>query len=282
MFDPTRTSLGTGLTAALLPLALSAPGFTGTAVAAPSTTGATSSTAMRISTPTGAVAPGEQRIGVRLLAGDRFVPDATVVVERRQGGAWVPAATLRTDRVGHAISWLPLTGTTEVRAVFAGSGTQPAGQTRTATVAVRQPAAALKAAKPVAAKAVKAVAAKPVKAVKPAAVSSFRARAVQVAAAQAGKPYRYGSAGPSSFDCSGLVNYAFRAVGKKLPRTSGALRASTRPVSKAAAQPGDLIFTPGHVGIYAGGGKMVDAPSAGRKVSLRRIYTSRYTVGRVV
>jgi cell wall-associated NlpC family hydrolase len=266
VLHPSRSALGAGLTAALLPLCLATPALTGTAAAAPVTAGpvsTASATALRISTPTAPVAAGSQRIGVRLLADGRFVPDATVVLQRRSGSTWVPAATLRTDHAGHAVTRLPVTGTTAVRAVYAGSATAPAGSSRTATVHVRR--ASLKAGAKAA----------------PAA-KSFRVRALQVAARQAGKPYRYGSAGPSSFDCSGLVNYAFRAVGKRLPRTSGALRAATRPVSKAAAQPGDLIFTPGHVGIYAGGGKMVDAPSAGRRVSLRRIYTSRYTVGRVV
>ena len=56
---------------------------------------------------------------------------------------------------------------------------------------------------------------------------------------------------------------------------------ATRPVSKSAAQPGDLIFTPGHVGIYAGNGKMWDAPRSGKTVSLRSIWTSNYTIGRV-
>jgi cell wall-associated NlpC family hydrolase len=110
---------------------------------------------------------------------------------------------------------------------------------------------------------------------------------VQIAAQQAGKPYRYGSAGPSSFDCSGLINYAFAKAGKRLPRTSAALAQTARPVSKAAAKPGDLIFMRSggrvsHAGIYAGNGMMVDAPSSGGRVSTRRIWTSNYTVGRVV
>jgi cell wall-associated NlpC family hydrolase len=113
-------------------------------------------------------------------------------------------------------------------------------------------------------------------------LGGFRAAALRVALGQRGKPYRYGSTGPSSFDCSGLVNYAFRAVGKPVPRTSSQLRHATQPVSRAAAQPGDLVFSPGHVGIYVSPGVMLDAPNSGGRVSVRKIYSRQYTIGRVV
>ena len=115
---------------------------------------------------------------------------------------------------------------------------------------------------------------------------SFRQQAVRAAAAQNGKPYRYGSTGPSSFDCSGLIQFAFKRAGKALPRTSRDMYRVAQKISQSAKQPGDLIFMSsdgriGHVGVYAGNGKFWDAPRAGKNVSLRPIYSARYYVGRI-
>jgi cell wall-associated NlpC family hydrolase len=113
-------------------------------------------------------------------------------------------------------------------------------------------------------------------------------RAVALAARQAGKPYRYGSTGPSAFDCSGFTTYIFNTqLGKRLPRTSAAQAAALPKVAQAAKQPGDLLFFRSgsrvtHVGIYAGGGRMWAAPTSGDRVKLQSIYSSRYSVGRVV
>ena len=263
---PTRTLLGTGLTALVLPLCVATPALAGTPklAAGPTATAATSgptpvATAVRVSVPRGAVAPGAQRVGVRVIAGGRFLPNASVVVQKHSPTGWVPTARVRTDARGHAVAMLPVSASTAVRATFSGTATAAPTASRLARVTVGRSASARSAG----------------------AGSGFRSVAIRVARAQAGKPYRYGSAGPSSFDCSGLVNFAFRAAGKSLPRTSGALRATTQRVSKSAAVPGDLIFTPGHVGIYLGGGKMVDAPRTGRSVSVRSIYSRNYTVGRI-
>lgn len=110
-------------------------------------------------------------------------------------------------------------------------------------------------------------------------------RVVQAAAAQAGKPYAGGGAGPGSFDCSGLTAYAHRQVGISLPRTASAQRAAVRPVSQHDKKPGDLIFFSSggrvyHAGIFAGGNRMWAAPSSGDVVRLQNIWTSAYTVGR--
>jgi cell wall-associated NlpC family hydrolase len=66
-----------------------------------------------------------------------------------------------------------------------------------------------------------------------------------------------------------------------LPRTSGAQRAATRRVSRSEAVPGDLVFMPGHVGIYAGNGQMWDAPRTGKAISKRAIWSASATFGRV-
>ncbi|WP_261559518.1 C40 family peptidase [Frankia tisae] len=119
----------------------------------------------------------------------------------------------------------------------------------------------------------------------PIASSSIGAKAVYLASLQAGKPYVYGAEGPSSFDCSGLVQYVFKQLGKSLPRTTDAQFAASTRVSQYNKQPGDLIFlgSPGniyHVGIYAGDGKMWVAPHTGSVVKLQSIYTTSYYVGR--
>jgi cell wall-associated NlpC family hydrolase len=116
--------------------------------------------------------------------------------------------------------------------------------------------------------------------------SSLGARAVYLASLQAGKPYVYGAEGPYSFDCSGLVQYVFKQLGKSLPRTAQEQYNATTRISQYNKQPGDLIFlgSPGsiyHVGIYAGGGQMWVAPHTGDVVSLRTIWTTSYSVGRV-
>ncbi|MBL8160110.1 C40 family peptidase [Candidatus Saccharibacteria bacterium] len=101
--------------------------------------------------------------------------------------------------------------------------------------------------------------------------SATRKAAMKTALSKVGAPYRYGAAGPRAFDCSGLVNYAYKSNGKKdLPRTSRALSRTGTPVSKGNLQPGDLVFfykPVGHVGIYLGDNKMVHAPN--RKSSVK-------------
>ena len=99
-------------------------------------------------------------------------------------------------------------------------------------------------------------------AVAAAAPAAVRTSALQKALGKVGSPYRYGAAGPNAFDCSGLVNWAFKSSGKSLPRSSRALSRIGTPVSKSALQPGDLVFfykPVSHVGIYVGNGKIVHA-----------------------
>lgn len=108
--------------------------------------------------------------------------------------------------------------------------------------------------------------------------SSFSG-AVGVAMSQLGKPYVWGSSGPDSFDCSGLVVYAFAAVGKSLPgRTTYDLWGAGVPVSRDQLQPGDLVFfnSLGHMGIYIGGDQMVHAPHAGDVVKISSLSESWY------
>lgn len=98
------------------------------------------------------------------------------------------------------------------------------------------------------------------------------AKAVEVALAQVGKPYVWGGSGPNSFDCSGLTSYAWAAAGVQLPRTSRDQYSGTTRISRSELRPGDLIFyySPiGHVAMYIGDGRVVEAPYSGNNVRVR-------------
>jgi cell wall-associated NlpC family hydrolase len=106
-------------------------------------------------------------------------------------------------------------------------------------------------------------------------VKSGASAAVNTAKAQIGKPYVYGGAGPDSFDCSGLTMYAWRAGGVGLPHSAEMQYNAIPHVAITQLQPGDLIFYGSpihHVGIYVGGGQMIDAPYTGAVVRYDSIY----------
>lgn len=105
--------------------------------------------------------------------------------------------------------------------------------------------------------------------------ASVSAKVIAYARAQIGKPYVFGAAGPSSYDCSGLTMAAYAATGRnigghgvnvqyQLARAKGLL------VSYGAAEPGDLLFYGSgdfyHVAIYSGGGNMIEAPYPGKAI----------------
>ncbi|MFC8275995.1 NlpC/P60 family protein [Streptomyces sp. NPDC057271] len=100
-------------------------------------------------------------------------------------------------------------------------------------------------------------------------------KALAFARAQIGKPYVWGATGPSSYDCSGLTQAAWRAAGVDLPRTTwDQVEVGTR-VATDDLLPGDLVFfydDISHVGLYIGGGKMIHAPKPGANVREESIY----------
>ncbi|WP_328937808.1 NlpC/P60 family protein [Streptomyces tauricus] len=90
------------------------------------------------------------------------------------------------------------------------------------------------------------------------------AAAVSYAYGKLGSPYVWGATGPDAFDCSGLIQAAYRSAGISLPRTTYAQINTGQRVSRAELQPGDLVFFYSgisHVGLYVGNGQMVHAPN---------------------
>jgi peptidoglycan DL-endopeptidase CwlO len=103
--------------------------------------------------------------------------------------------------------------------------------------------------------------------------------ALRAALTQRGKPYVWGAAGPDSYDCSGLVMWAFAQEGISLPHYTGDQWNSGMHVSRADLEPGDLVFffaDISHVGIYIGNGLMVDAPSTGQVVQVQAVFWDAY------
>jgi peptidoglycan DL-endopeptidase CwlO len=98
-------------------------------------------------------------------------------------------------------------------------------------------------------------------------------QAASIALQYLGVPYVWGGASPRGFDCSGLVMYVYAQLGISLPHYTVAQWNATQPISQSEMQPGDLVFFNGlgHVGIYIGGGRFVDAPHTGSVVRVDSI-----------
>lgn len=97
---------------------------------------------------------------------------------------------------------------------------------------------------------------------------------VDIARRYVGVPYVHGGASPSGFDCSGFTMYVYAQLGINLPRTSSAQRYAGTVVSASEARPGDLVWAPGHVGIYTGNGNHIAARSPGTALYESVIYMS--------
>lgn len=118
------------------------------------------------------------------------------------------------------------------------------------------------------------------------AATSVKAAAYSTATAQKGDWYKWGAAGPSRFDCSGLLYYSFRKHGKNVPRTAASQYNYSKHISKSSRTKGDLVFFYGsggiyHVGFYAGNGYILHAPHTGAKVRIEKIWTSSVKYGRI-
>ena len=90
-----------------------------------------------------------------------------------------------------------------------------------------------------------------------------------------GKPYKWGAAGPNSFDCSGLVGYCLTGKMGNHWCTTGTIQGWTR-VSNP--QPGDICINDHHTGIYIGGGQMIHAPQTGDVVKVSGVHKGMWYV----
>ncbi|WP_418275147.1 C40 family peptidase [Isoptericola jiangsuensis] len=107
-------------------------------------------------------------------------------------------------------------------------------------------------------------------------------KVVSVAHQYVGARYVYGGSSPRGFDCSGFTSYVYKkATGKTLPRSSSAQRSVGKKVSRSNAKPGDIVYTPGHVAIYAGNGKVIEAGNPRTGVIKRKMWQSNPTFIRV-
>ncbi|MFD6139629.1 C40 family peptidase [Promicromonospora sp. NPDC060271] len=100
---------------------------------------------------------------------------------------------------------------------------------------------------------------------------------ISIASRYIGVPYVSGGSSPSGMDCSGFTKYVFGQLGIELPHSSSAQAGYGTQVPASQAQPGDLMWTPGHVSIYAGGNTMIDASKPGTVVDFRPIWQSNPT-----
>jgi cell wall-associated NlpC family hydrolase len=120
---------------------------------------------------------------------------------------------------------------------------------------------------------------------RPEATAAQGQEAVAFAKQQLGKPYEWGGAGPDSYDCSGLTMMSWNAAGISIDHWSVAQYGEGTHVSQVDLRPGDLVFfaydtsdasTIHHVGIYVGGGMMIDAPHTGAVVRYDPAFRSDY------
>jgi peptidoglycan DL-endopeptidase CwlO len=162
-----------------------------------------------------------------------------------------------------------------------------AAKARAVRIAAEQAAAKLRQQQRAAAAAAREVQAQPVSPPppRPVAGSGGAATAVAWAHREIGKPYVWGAAGPNSFDCSGLAMYVWAKAGVYLEHFTGDQWHEGTHVSQSQLEPGDLVFfayntsdpaTIHHVGIYIGGGEMIDAPFTGVDVREDPAFRSDY------
>ncbi|MEU1985963.1 NlpC/P60 family protein [Nocardia sp. NPDC019395] len=106
--------------------------------------------------------------------------------------------------------------------------------------------------------------------------------ALDAAKTKVGAMYSWGASGPYNFDCSGLVQWAYKQAGIKLPRTSFEQSHVGAPVAFQNLKPGDIVITNGggHVGMYAGDGKLLNAVQSGEPVTYTNLSSDEVVTAR--
>jgi cell wall-associated NlpC family hydrolase len=113
-----------------------------------------------------------------------------------------------------------------------------------------------------------------------------RARVVAAARMFLGLPYLWAGVSGFGFDCSGFTYSVYRSFGLTLSRDADQQAVHGEPVARSALKPGDLVFfrdsangTIGHVGMYVGSGKMIDAPNTMARIRIEPIASFPYYAG---
>jgi cell wall-associated NlpC family hydrolase len=109
------------------------------------------------------------------------------------------------------------------------------------------------------------------------AASGARGQVVNYAYGAVGSAYVWGASGGGAYDCSGLVMAAYGSAGVGLPHYSGAQAGAGQQIPVSSAQPGDILWMPGHVGIYVGNGQCVEASSPGVGVIVSNAFSGRWS-----
>jgi murein DD-endopeptidase len=117
----------------------------------------------------------------------------------------------------------------------------------------------------------------------PAQVPSVGNEIAMRAISQLGRPYVWGGADLSGFDCSGLVRFIYDQVGIAVPRTAAEQFSAAKRIELAGLKPGDLLFFRtqrnqriSHVAIYTGEGRFIHAPRSGQLVEFRDLDDEYY------
>jgi cell wall-associated NlpC family hydrolase len=113
----------------------------------------------------------------------------------------------------------------------------------------------------------------------PSADLTLGSQAVAIAERHLGAPYRFGGCDAAGFDCSGLVVHVYAELGVPLPHFAAAQFHEGRHVGIDELRRGDLVFFDGldHVGIYAGGGRLIHAPHTGDEVRVSSLTSGWYS-----
>ncbi len=98
--------------------------------------------------------------------------------------------------------------------------------------------------------------------------NKYGSTVVSAAYSKLGCPYVWGASGPNTFDCSGLVMWCYAQAGVSLDHYSGSQAGSGAVIPVSSAQPGDILWRPGHVAIYVGGNQYIHAPQTGDVVKV--------------
>lgn len=107
------------------------------------------------------------------------------------------------------------------------------------------------------------------------------AQVFEVAKQYIGTPYLAYGASPAGFDCSGFTQFVYAQFGIPLIHLASAQMNAGTIISEDDAQPGDLVWMPGHIGFWAGPGMMLDSPTEGKSIDIRPIWSDYYVVFRV-